>query len=121
MRRMSFSMTLDAILKRTKTVTRRKGWKFLKPGDRLKAVEQSLGFAAGEKAPPPICIIEVVDVRREPLNRMTEDREYGWNEIIAEGLSLKMGPVGFVERFAKNSRIEPSDDITRIEFRYVEE
>jgi len=34
-RNMSFSMTTQAVLDETKTVTRRLGWDFLKPGDLL--------------------------------------------------------------------------------------
>jgi len=40
---MSFSMTTDAVRNRTKTVTRRLGWNFLKPGDLLWAVEKGWG------------------------------------------------------------------------------
>lgn len=41
-RNMSFSMTTEAVRNRTKTVTRRLGWEFLKPGDILWASDRTL-------------------------------------------------------------------------------
>ena len=42
-RLMSFSMTTPQVRARTKTVTRRLGWRFLKPGVVLWAVEKAQG------------------------------------------------------------------------------
>ena len=39
---MSVSMTADAVIERRKTVTRRKGWLLLRPGDRLTAERDAL-------------------------------------------------------------------------------
>lgn len=39
MRNMSFALTTPQILNRSKTVTRRAGWSFLKPGDIVCAVQ----------------------------------------------------------------------------------
>ena len=42
MRHMSFALTTKQIKSRTKTVTRRLGWTFLKPGDLIQPVEVSI-------------------------------------------------------------------------------
>ena len=39
-RNMSFMITKEQVRNRTKTVTRRLGWAFLKPGDIVNAVEK---------------------------------------------------------------------------------
>lgn len=44
MRNMSFSLTTDQIRGRTKTVTRRLGWRFLQSGDQVQACVKSRGF-----------------------------------------------------------------------------
>lgn len=49
MRRMSFSMTTAQMYARNKDVTRRFGWWFLKPGDRVMTVEKAMGLKKGEK------------------------------------------------------------------------
>ena len=44
MRNMSFSATVQQVRDRTKTVTRRVGWKTLQPGEVLRAVEKGQGL-----------------------------------------------------------------------------
>jgi hypothetical protein len=111
MRNMSFSMTTKQIRDRTKTVTRRFGWWFLKPGDYLCAVEKGQGLKKGEKI-KRICKIEVVSVRREILWKM------GQGDCAKEGFpQLTLGQ--FLAMFCKSSG-KPSDAIVnRIEFKYV--
>lgn len=48
-RRMSCSMTVDAVRDRSKTVTRRHvdTWRDLKPGDRLVLIEKGMGLPKG--------------------------------------------------------------------------
>ena len=48
-RNMSFALTTNQVKKKEKTVTRRCGWWFLKPGDVVNAVEKSMGLKKGEK------------------------------------------------------------------------
>ena len=48
MRNMSFSLTTEQIRNRTKDVTRRLGWKNLKPGEHFRAVEKCQGLKKGE-------------------------------------------------------------------------
>lgn len=123
MRLISFSMTTPQIKARTKTVTRRLGWRFLKAGDRLMAIEKGQGLKKGEKV-VRLGVIEVVDVRRERLDRMSKDSAYGFAECKREGFatdSRLMWPSAFVEFFAASHRCQISDEVTRIEFRYVGE
>lgn len=75
MRRMSFSATTQQMRNRTKTVTRRRPetWKNLQPGDRLLAVEKAMGLPKGAKQ-VPLGVIEIVDVRVEPLHAIRSER-----------------------------------------------
>jgi len=108
---MSFQLTIEQVKNRTKTVTRRLGWQFLKRGDELNAVNRTMGFKKGEH-PIQLAKIRVTDVRREPLNAIT------WNDCHHEGFP-EMTPKEFVEFFSRERRIFPTDLITRIEFEYV--
>lgn len=73
-RRMSVSLTLDAVRLRTKTVTRRHvdTWKDLKPGDRLTLIEKGMGLPKGARQ-VVVAEVEIVDVRVEPLHLVDED------------------------------------------------
>lgn len=48
-RLMSVSLTEDAVVARTKTVTRRMGWRDLKPGDRLTLCRKVMGRKRGNR------------------------------------------------------------------------
>lgn len=111
MRLISFSMTLAAFLDGSKTVTRRLGWKALKAGDRLAAVEKSQGLKKGEKV-KRLGEIEVVSVHQVPLWPMAED------DVAREGFPGKTAE-WFVDHFAKAMRIDRNAWVTRIEFRKV--
>jgi len=111
-RMMSFSATTRQIRDRTKTVTRRDGWDFLLPGDRLVAVEKAMGLKRGEKV-VRLDLIEVVSVGREPLEAITQE------DVVREGF-----PDWTPEQFcALYRRINPrpKGDPNRIEFRYLDE
>lgn len=69
---MSFALTTPQFLDGSKDVTRRFGWAFLKPGDILCAVEKGMGLKKGEKV-KRLGFIEVVSVRNEPLDEITQD------------------------------------------------
>ena len=71
-RNMSFAMTTEQIRNKTKTVTRRFGWDFLKAGDIVNAVEKSMGLQKGEKI-KRICQIEIVSIRKESLSSISKD------------------------------------------------
>lgn len=118
MRNMSFMLTTEQMRQRAKTVTRRMGWLNLKIGDRVQAVEKCQGLKAGEKI-RPICVIEIMSVRREVLRKMLNDPAYGRIEIRLEGFGDKT-PEWFVAMFCRShGRRTPDAFVTRIEFRYV--
>ena len=112
MRNMAFSMTTDQIIDRTKTVTRRFGWWQLKRGDRICAVEKSMGLKKGQKV-KKLCIIEIVSSRCVKLNSITKA------DCNKEGFP-KMSPGEFVDMICDHYGCMPNEFINRIEFEYVE-
>lgn len=138
MRNISFALTTDQIRNRTKTVTRRTMWAWLKPGDELQACVKCMGLKKGEKI-EKLCVIVVTDVRREPLDFMeTEDSKYPGNlrevltdnqcnypddygniEAEKEGFPNMTGSE-FVRMFCENMNCEANIEVTRIEFKYLD-
>jgi len=117
-------LTTEQIRNRTKTVTRRLGWKTLKPGDLLQGCVKCMGLKKGEK-PEKLAVIRVVNVRREMLHDMLaihNDHDpigaYGNIECRKEGFP-HMCPVNFVEFFCDHMGVQPSQVVTRIEFEYA--
>ena len=115
MRLMSFAMTTPQIMSRTKTVTRRLGWRSLKPGQLLLAVDRCMGFAAGEH-PTPLSVLCVASVRRERLDDIGF-AHHARNEVRREGFELSAHE--FVSMFCKAMACTAETEITRIEFQYV--
>jgi len=114
---MSVAVTEDAVRDRTKIVTRRKGWTFLRPGDRLTLCRKVMGRKRGEPL-VRIADVEVVDVRRELLCAI---RSAGPDEMAREGFP-GMDVDEFMQRyFIEAQGIYPLDHVTRIEFRYIED
>jgi hypothetical protein len=110
-RLMSVAFTEQAVRDRTKTVTRRKGWRHLKPGQRLTLCRKVMGRKPGEPL-VRIADVQVVDVRREPLHAITAD------EVAREGFP-GMSPAEFIRRFFVDAQgIQPGDQVTRIEWVY---
>lgn len=110
-RNMSFTLTTEQVKTHTKTVTRRAGWTFLKPGDLLWACKQCQGLKKGEKV-ERLALIRVVSVRRESLwNISVED-------VFREGFT--MGPLQFAEFYVKHNGGLLNQPVTRIEFEYAE-
>ena len=122
-RRMSCSMTVDAVRDRTKTVTRRHTdtWKDLKPGDRLILIEKGMGLPKGAKQ-VVLTEVKVVDVRVEPLHLIDDD------ECEREGFP-DMEPYEFVRMWLDShgyGRLVAQNDVyavkcRRIEWRYLNE
>lgn len=123
MRNISFMLTTPQVRGRTKTVTRRSGWRSLKAGDLLCAVEKSQGLGKGGKV-VRIGVIRVVNVRRELLRAMYDDTNYGREECRREGFGEHpqlFDPVEFVNWFCASHRgCTPETEITRIEFEYAQ-
>lgn len=118
-RLMSVAFTEQAVRDRTKTVTRRKGWTFLKPGDRLTLCRKVMG----RKGEPLVRVAEVVvtSVRRESLAMLVSPPLiYGASEVAREGFP-GMDPAEFVQRFFVEAQgIQPDAIVTRIEWRYID-
>lgn len=114
MRNMSFALTTDQVRARTKTVTRRIGWTFLKPGTLLQPVVKCQGIKKGEHVEKVGGPVRVVSVRRENLGVISAD------DVAREGFT-SMNPREFVEFFAKtHPHCTAHTTVTRIEFEYVE-
>ena len=121
MRNMSFSLTTEQVRNRTKDVTRRLGWKNLKPGEHFIAVVKALGLKKGERI-VKICELECISNTPEPLkdiffrprrsgSRRTEVVREGFHEIL---------PEEFVAMFVYHMHITPDTIVNRIEFKYVD-
>lgn len=110
---MSVSLTTPAVRARQKTVTRRMGWLKLKPGQRLQLCEKVMGRKPGEPL-VKICAVEVVSVRRERLDLITEE------DVRREGFP-GWSPGEFVSFFCRSHKgCEPGSIVTRIEWRYLD-
>nr|VFK46626.1 MAG: hypothetical protein BECKTC1821E_GA0114239_106722 [Candidatus Kentron sp. TC] len=108
MRKIRFDLTPDRILDKTKTVTRRKDWKNLKPGAELIAVNKKKG--SGKTI--DLARIRVIGVHREPLDAITEE------DVRKEGFpDWTTGE--FISFCEKNLEMRAKDTITRIEFEYM--
>lgn len=124
-RLMSVSMTEQAVVERRKTVTRRKGWAFLKPGDRLTLCRKVMGRQGAPLV--RLAEVEVVHVRREPLTMLLGKPDtsllsyiYGCAEVGSEGFPGMSG-AEFVQRFFVDAQgMSPDDVVTRIEWRYLD-
>ena len=120
MRRMAFSHTTPQILDRSKTVTRRTGWRYLKPGDLIEAVEKSRGLKRGERV-RTLGVLRVVSVRVEPLSRLVTDARYAEDELPREGFPC-WSRDDFLAMFLRANRLKTTRvNVTRIEFDHVDE
>lgn len=122
-RRMSVSMTLDAVRSQTKTVTRRHvdSWKTLKPGDRLTLIEKGMGLPKGAKQ-VVVCEVEVVDVRVESIGMVSA------LEVVREGFDpMAMTPWEFIRFWCRGHDVPvplhrcqaTAIPCRRIEWRYL--
>jgi len=112
MRNISFALTTQQVRDRQKTVTRRLGWKNLQPGTLLQPVVKGMGLKKGETVEKIGGPIRVVSVRREPLGII---HSY---DVEREGFVALTGSE-FVDMFCKHNGCRPMDEVTRIEFEYV--
>jgi len=109
---MSFMLTTEQIKNKTKTVTRRLGWDFLKPGDIVNAVEKGMGLKKGEKI-KRICQIRIKSVRwHEPLHFIDK------KDCIKEGFP-EMEPDDFIDMFVRHNKVWAMCPVNRIEFEYL--
>jgi hypothetical protein len=75
---MAVSLTEQQVRDRTKTVTRRTGWRMLRVGDQLTLCKKVMGRRCGEPL-DRITDVEVTGIRRERLDAITPD------DVTAEG------------------------------------
>jgi len=112
MKNISFSMTIAQIEARTKDVTRRIGWKNVKPGQLLQAVKKAQGLKKGESV-ENLKVIRVIKATQEPLYHIDQA------DCLREGFP-NMHPDEFVTMFCAANRCEKHTIVTRIEFEYVQ-
>jgi hypothetical protein len=111
MRNMSFAMTTEQFRARTKRVTRRFGWWFLRPGDVVNGVERAMGLKRGEKI-TSLGPIRIVSTRAEPLNAITPE------DVALEGFP-DWTPEQFVSMLVGHYKVDPTKTVNRIEFEYI--
>lgn len=112
-RLMSVSLTEPAVRERRKTVTRRLGWRFLNPGDRLTLCRKVMGRKPGEEL-VRLAEVEVVSVHRERLDEITDD------DVIREGFP-GWKHYDFVLFFIRQFGVTYDQEVTRIEWRYLDD
>lgn len=113
-RLMSVSLTEQQVRDRTKYVTRRMGWQYLHPGERITLCRKVMGRKRGEPL-VRIVDVEVVSVHRERLDTITA------NDVRAEGFP-GMTPGEFVSFFcASHKGCTPDSEVTRIRWAYIAE
>jgi len=111
-RNMSFMLTTQQVMDETKTVTRRLGWRFLRVGDELWAVEKAMGLKKGEEI-KRLKKIRIIGKRYEPLKAIDK------SDCIREGFP-DMTPDDFVKMFCSHMLCEPDQIITRLELEYIQ-
>ena len=109
MRAISFALTTQQILNRTKTVTRRIGWGNATPGQLLCACTKARGVRVADRE--ILATIRIVSMRKERLDAIKPD------DVAREGFPGKT-PAEFVEMFCKHMKCAPDRIITRLEFEY---
>ncbi|MFE2961987.1 ASCH domain-containing protein [Nocardia tengchongensis] len=116
-RLMAVSLTETQVQARTKTVTRRMGWRNLRAGDRLTLCRKVMGRRRADGHVEPlvrIVDVEVLAVSQERLGAINAD------EVVAEGFPA-MSPPEFVEFFCNSHRgCTPDSTVTRIQWRYMD-
>ena len=110
-RLMSVALTEPAVRDQSKTVTRRLGWLFAKPGDRLTLCRKVMGRRRGDPL-VRVAEVELVSVTREPLEAVTAE------DAVREGFP-GWTPDQFVTFFCEHMKVGPETTVTRLEWRYV--
>ena len=117
------------MLDKTKTVTRRLGWRYLEwrvkqdhlPLPVMQPVVKGQGLKKGESVVKLGGLIQVLDARIEPLNALTGGTytaRMAKRECVREGFP-EMSPRQFVEFFCQFNGCPPGQLVVRIEFRYL--
>jgi len=112
-RNMSFFHTQKQVRNRTKDVTRRKGWKNLKPGDLFWAIEKGQGLKKGEKV-KRLALLRCVSNYPSTLYAITK------SDVRREGFP-EMTPIQFTRMFCEHMGGAVDQQVNRIEFEYVDQ
>lgn len=114
---MSFALTTSQVRDGTKDVTRRLGWKNLKPGEHVMACVKCQGLGKGGKVEK---IREIVCVSNKPeeLGILFKHDDYALSEVKREGFP-NLTPTQFVVMFCSEMECVPDREVNRIEFKYV--
>jgi hypothetical protein len=111
---MSFALTTEQVRNRTKTVTRRIGWKFAKVGDIVQPVLKAQGLKKGETVEKVGGPIRFTAVDRVILGDITPQ------DVYREGFP-QMTAREFVQMFKDHNGGLKDQEVTRIEFEYVDD
>lgn len=109
---MSFFLTTEQVRARTKTVTRRLGWKNAKVGDVVQPVVKGQGLKKGETVEHIGGPIRFVSVCQVVLGDISPQ------DVYREGFP-SMTPRQFVEMFKAHNGGLRDQVVTRIEFEYL--
>jgi len=112
-RNMSFAMTTEQIKNKTKIVTRRYGWIFLKPGDLVQPVEKAMGLKPGEKMKKIGGLIRIVSTYQEPLSFITH------SDVVLEGFPDWTADQ-FIQMLVDHYKVDPMKEVNRIQFEYLD-
>lgn len=114
MRNMSFALTTQQVIYRTKFVTRRAEhtWEHLTRNEILKAVDRVMGFKKGQR-PRYLNTIVVLSTRIEPLDAITP------YDVILEGFP-GWTTEQFILFFLKHGGGTRAQNVRRIAFDYVD-
>jgi hypothetical protein len=125
-RNMSFMLTTKQVRARTKDVTRRLAWWFLKPGDLVWACEKCMGLKKGQKV-KHLQLIRIVktkaerldEIARNPARVVPGEMSKVW-ETWLEGFPEFYGNgERFIEMFCRHNKCTRRRKVNRIEFEYL--
>ena len=110
---MSFALTEEQILNKTKFVTRRNGWDKLMPGDLIQPVRKCMGLKKGEKQVLLGSPIKVVAISSRKLHQISKA------DLILEGFP-NMTPEEFIDMYCKANKCTRNKRVNRIQFVYTD-
>lgn len=125
---MSVALTEQSVVDRTKTVTRRPGWRFAQPGMRLTLCRKVMGRRRPDGTVEPLvrlAEVEIVSARRERVWDITDEDIA--REAVDPGLFEEIDTdtglpteTAWVAWFCEQMSCRPDDEVTRIEWRYLD-
>jgi hypothetical protein len=108
---MSFMLTTEQYENRTKTETRRLGWRRICSGQIFMGVKKGQGLKKGEKV-QKLHASQVTSAHIERLNQITQEG------CVKEGFP-HLTPEQFVEMFCQHNKCKPDALVTVIAFKHL--